>query len=1461
MKFPAISLYYLALFVFAIFGQTTAYSQNINYPDIDCPSGLKVNSYNLSLYYGRTDLKIPCNGISIDLTFSYSARRTAIDLGYGNAWSLDYSMIYTRDTHEVVVRQGMGRKDIFEKSGSGWIPEIGNFDTLYEYSPGKLQLRRKNGMTYSFDDSLHKRVTKISDRNGNSLLLSYTDSLATLITDPSGRSVQLSYTNGHLTSISDPNFSPPRTYSYTYDNNWNMIRYTDPMGNQINYEYDSRRRLTKLTNENSVVFEIAYYTAIYNSFNRVAYVRSNLRTLNFYLQTRKTKVVEMVNNIEQTTFYDYDCNIVVCRSIRSKSGNCCGFDESYSYDSDQNLTKKIDANLNEWNYRYDDNGNQIKRTDPFGNSEDYEYEPTYNRMISMKDKRNNMTGYSYDSQGNLLSIVYPDATNKSYTYDPSGNKISETDQRGYTTTYTYNSRGDKVLTTYPDGSTNSYAYDNVGNMTSSTDANGNSTSYVYDAFNRVIQITDALGSSVYKSYDALGNMTSMTDKLGRTTSYTYDGLNRNTRITTPVGSISMIYDSHGNRLSMTDMKGNVTTYAYDNRNLLIAETNALGHIRSFAYDPKGNKVSETDFSGNSTYYEYDFLDRIVKKTDALNNITMYGYDENGNVASMTDANGNLTTYAYDELNRLIRTNLPIGSTSLAYDGNGNIYSMTDANGRVSFKTYDNLNRVISETDPAGNTSEYEYDLKGNMTKKTDRNGNSTEYVYDALDREIQQINAMGEATFKTYNAEGYITQLQLSNGNAVSYTYDVGNRMISSTDLQGQVSSQTYDANGNRTSLTDGNGNTKINKYDALNRLIAVRDATNKSTLLTYNNNSSLVSVRDRNGNTNSRSYDALERVTSTESAFGNTTTMVYDNAGNMISVTDDNGRTTGYSYDANSRRTSETFADGSFRTYSYDFAGNLISRKDNNGRQTDYKYDELNRLLEKSHAAGSDYYTFDPEGNMLSAVNSNARVSFEYDAANRKTQENLNGKVMSYGYNIEGRRLNKIYPGGRSVTENFDIRNNLQSINSEIEVTYTYDAAERVLSRGYSNGMIANYTYDSDDRVKSVSHVKLPTVIAQFDYTFDAEGNRLTSKSIHNASGSEKYTYSIDYKLTNFKKGTLVGNEIPAPVTQTQYNYDKIGNRISINNDGNITNYTINQVNAYTNVTDSIAVSPAYDANGNTLNDGRHAYSYDYENRLVTVNGGTTAVYKYDALGRRISKILPGSTINYYYDGQRIIEERDGSDNISATYVYGTSIDDILSMSRNGTDYFYHHNSLGSVVALTNLSAIVIERYEYDAYGNPIISVLSSAGNSSTASGNAFMFTGREYDTETGNYHYRARFTVPNWGRFVQWDPLGYVDGTNFYEYAKSNPSNASDPLGLACCKDYGIDWNCFYSCFENQFNSYNLDDYYIDPSLDQYDYGGYIRKCRFHYNHHKTDNLFYYCKVLCICVLQMSQRGHAKN
>jgi RHS repeat-associated protein len=63
------------------------------------------------------------------------------------------------------------------------------------------------------------------------------------------------------------------------------------------------------------------------------------------------------------------------------------------------------------------------------------------------------------------------------------------------------------------------------------------------------------------------------------------------------------------------------------------------------------------------------------------------------------------------------------------------------------------------------------------------------------------------------------------------------------------------------------------------------------------------------------------------------------------------------------------------------------------------------------------------------------------------------------------------------------------------------------------------------------------------------------------------------------------------------------------------------------------------------------------------------------------------------------------------------------------------------------------------------------------------FGYTGQMRLPELGLMHYKARAYSPRYGRFLQADPIGTNGGLNVYEYAGSDPVNASDPSGLSGC------------------------------------------------------------------------------
>jgi len=123
---------------------------------------------------------------------------------------------------------------------------------------------------------------------------------------------------------------------------------------------------------------------------------------------------------------------------------------------------------------------------------------------------------------------------------------------------------------------------------------------------------------------------------------------------------------------------------------------------------------------------------------------------------------------------------------------------------------------------------------------------------------------------------------------------------------------------------------------------------------------------------------------------------------------------------------------------------------------------------------------------------------------------------------------------------------------------------------------------------------------------------------------------------------------------------------------------------------------------------------------------------------------------------------------------VYGNNIDEVIQI-RDHTqpapeDFYAHQDDLFSVYAITDAAGAVTQRYLYGDYGTRVTTDPA----------------GRLHDETSGLIEYRHRWMGPEMGRFVQRDPLWYVDGANLYSYVLASPGRWSDPFGQS-----PIDWD----------------------------------------------------------------------
>jgi len=725
------------------------------------------------------------------------------------------------------------------------------------------------------------------------------------------------------------------------------------------------------------------------------------------------------------------------------------------------------------------------------------------------------------------------------------------------------------------------------------------------------------------------------------------------------------------------------------------------------------------------------------------------FDPYGDLLTHTDELGRVTSYSYDSAGNMSSVSVPIGPDTFA---------------KTSY-TYNNLGEVLTTTDPLGNVTTNSYDAHGNVLTVTSPPPNGS---------------TAASTTQFFYNPLGELTQITDPLGNVTKLAYYPAGLINTITDAQQNVTTYVYDAHGNRTSVTDAMNNLTQFAYDTGDRLKTITyPGSTGTTGFTYDNRGRRTTVTDQNSKTTTYAYDDADRLTTVTDAAtpGNVTTYVYDTENNLTSIQDANNHSTTFAYDAFGRVTKTTFPAGTAEFYYYDAVGNLIQKTDRKSQTVTYTYDQLSRLLQKAYPDSTAVnYTYDNDSRLTQVTDPTGTYQFTFDNMGRLTGASsqytfLTGRTFttSYTYDAASNRTGFTDPESGSTTYVYDTLNRLQTLTQPAAFSgtgnfgFTYDVLSRRTQMTRPNGLKSAYAYDNLSRLLSVLHQSGATTLDGASYAVNNAGNR-TSRTPQPSGTASNYGYDALYELTSVTQSST---------TTESYTYDPVGNRLS---SLGVSPYSNNLSNE---LTSTPSATYTYDSNGNTstkvVGSNTTTYAWDYENRMTSVTlpgSGGTVTFKYDPFGRRIYKSSSTATSVYAYDGFNLIEETNSSGGVVARYEQAQNIDEPLATLRSSATSYFHADGLGSITSLSSAAGSIANTYTYDSYGN-----LTASTGSLT---NSFRYTGREFDSETGLYYYRARYYDPAAGRFLREDPLGFRGGINKYAYVSNSAPNFRDPRGL---------------------------------------------------------------------------------
>ncbi len=457
-----------------------------------------------------------------------------------------------------------------------------------------------------------------------------------------------------------------------------------------------------------------------------------------------------------------------------------------------------------------------------------------------------------------------------------------------------------------------------------------------------------------------------------------------------------------------------------------------------------------------------------------------------------------------------------------------------------------------------------------------------------------------------------------------------------------------------------------------------------------------LAAIQDAQGNRKYVRYDGLGRKIFLNDLNAGRRFYSYDAAGSLINFVDARGQRTAYTYDGAGRplavnyldKTGVPATDPIDVVYRYDVPSGDVDLGD--GTRA-VPQNVRGRLVSVADLSGESHSSYDGRGRPEWAV--------------KAIPDPWTGIPVSYATRFAYDGLNRVtamvYPDGDAVRYEYCRCSQLRSVrggpNGRVVVSDMWYLPSGSLERAeFGNGVLSTYSYDARLRLRDALTLGAGTTagkeILHRSYRFDGVSNITAVKDLRPDVGaadprhnSQLFEYDDLYRLTRYG---LTDAALGANRGAIEYRYDRIGNLLYLSSpaagpghiDHDEKGKTVVNLGIYDYAggrTGRVGRAPAdppgphavtgtasgrsysYDPNGNMTSIDGLAASWDFEDRLVRLDGdGKTVEYAYDHAGQRVAKKVSGQGPDRFvlYVGEHF-EVRDGEEPTKYVFAGGRRV------------------------------------------------------------------------------------------------------------------------------------------------------------------------------------------------------------